>query len=174
MKETTPLEIERKFIIKMPSEAFLASGVTWHIEQTYLVPSCEGETRRVRRSECRGQVIYTMTSKRRKNDIACYEDEAVLDKPSYYAMKMLETPDCETVVKTRHVVPYMGHLLEVDVYPFWQDYAILEVELNAEDEAFELPKDIIVVREVTSDHRYKNVQIARYLRAHPGTPIPVE
>ena len=44
----------------------------------------------------------------------------------------------------------------------------MEVELSDEDEAFEILPDIKVIREVTSDHRYKNVNLARNL---PNDPL---
>ena len=51
--------------------------------------------------------------------------------------------------------------MELDVYPFWQDRAILEVEVKSEDEALLLPPDVTVVAEVTADKRYKNVNLAK-------------
>ena len=59
-------------------------------------------------------------------------------------------------------------MLEIDLYDFWQDRATLEVELSAEDEGFTILPSIKVIREVTSDHRYKNVNLARNL---PNDPL---
>ncbi len=174
MKLNVPLEIERKFIIQMPSKNLFHRGVTWHITQTYLTPEEEGENRRVRRSKCRGQVVYTLTKKRRYSDCASYEDEQLIDEASYWAHRTEARPDSETIEKVRHAVPYRGHILEIDVYPFWKDYAILEVELRDAEEAFELPPEIVVIREVTTDGRYKNTNIARHLHDHPGEPLPIE
>ncbi len=174
MNKSTPLEIERKFIIKMPTAAFLKRGVTWHITQIYLKPEKEGENRRIRCAKCRGQVVYTMTAKVRKNAITCYEDEQVIDAASYHAFRTEARPDSAPVEKVRHAVPYRGHILEIDIYSFWEEHAILEVELNDEAEEFELPPEIRVVREVTEDARYKNTNIARYLHDHPGEPMPLE
>ncbi len=173
MDKKIPLEIERKFIIKMPTENFLSHGVTWHITQVYLKPEHEGENRRVRRAECRGQVVYTLTAKVRKNDLSCYEDERVIDHASFLAFRAQAREDSAPVEKIRHAVPYHGHILEIDVYPFWQNYAILEVELQSEKEVFEFPHEIKVIREVTADPRYKNTNIARHLFAYPGEPLPV-
>ena len=68
-------------------------------------------------------------------------------------------------------LPYRGKLLEVDLYPFWQDRAILEVELASEDETFALPDYLTVITEVTGDRRYKNVQLARSV---PYDELPKE
>ncbi len=174
MKHDTPLEIERKYIIEMPSARFLKRGVMWRITQTYLAPEKEGENRRVRRSECRGQVVYTMTTKRRVDDRTCYEDEQLLDQMSYLAHATEARLDSAPVEKVRYAVPYRGHIFEIDVYPFWSDYAVMEVELTDPNETFEIPPEVVVVREVTTDGRYKNTNIARFLKAHPGKVLPIE
>ncbi len=174
MRENAPLEIERKFIIKMPSQSFLRRGTTWHITQTYLTPEHEGENRRVRRSKSRGQVIYTLTTKRRHSDCASYEDECLIDEHSYWALRTEARADSDTIEKVRHAVPYRGHILEIDIYPFWSEHAVLEVELGSADEAFELPPSVEVIREVTTDGRYKNTNIARFLHEHPDKTLPIE
>ena len=51
---------------------------------------------------------------------------------------------------------YSGQLFELDIYPFWNDRATLEIELSDENENFELPPFIEVIKEVTDDDRYKN------------------
>ncbi len=172
--KTIPLEIERKFLIKMPAPRVYARGTTWKIIQTYLTPLREGENRRVRFAESRGERIYTMTTKRRKTSLTCFEREELLTREDYYAHLTEARPDSAPVEKIRHAVPYHGHLLEIDIYPFWRDYAILEIELEQEDEGFHLPDEITVVREVTDDPRYKNTNIARFLHDHPGEPLPIE
>ena len=65
--------------------------------------------------------------------------------------------------KTRWRIPFASHLLEIDLYPFWRDQAILEVELQSEEEDFLLPPEIRVIREVTGDPRYLNSSLAREL-----------
>ena len=49
----------------------------------------------------------------------------------------------------------------MDVYPFWSDRAVLEVELESEDEAFDIPPFISVIKEVTGDKRYSNKALAK-------------
>ncbi len=174
MTGTTPLEIERKFIIKMPTEDVLSRGVARQITQTYLIPETAGENRRVRCARGSDGVVYTLTVKRRRSARSCYEDERIIDHASYLAAITQARPDSAPVEKIRHAVPYQGHILEIDIYPFWSDYAILEVELCDEEEVFSLPPEIEVVREVTEDGRYKNTNIARHLHDYPNTPLPIE
>ena len=66
-----------------------------------------------------------------------------------------------TVKKTRYLVPFEGHTLEIDVFPFWHDRAFCECELQSEDEPLPLPDWLHVYREVTADPRYTNRALAR-------------
>ena len=50
--------------------------------------------------------------------------------------------------------------MEIDIFPFSKDKAILEIELNEEQQAFQLPNFIEVIKEVTDDDKYKNVNLA--------------
>ena len=57
----------------------------------------------------------------------------------------------------------------MDIYPFWQDRAILEVEVRGEEETVLLPRGLHVIREVSADKRYKNVNLAKEI---PTDPLP--
>ena len=47
----------------------------------------------------------------------------------------------------------------MDLYPFEDEYAILEVELNDMNEEVELPK-LDIIKEVTYDTSYRNNSLA--------------
>jgi CYTH domain-containing protein len=65
------------------------------------------------------------------------------------------------VIKTRYAFPFGEHTVEIDVYPFWDDRAIFEVELKNENESFEIPDFIDIIKEVSEDGRYKNTNLAK-------------
>ena len=50
---------------------------------------------------------------------------------------------------------------EIDVYPFWNDKAIAEIELSDENASVEFPPKIKVIKEVTEDEAYKNASLAK-------------
>ena len=52
------------------------------------------------------------------------------------------------------------HYFETDVYPFWTDKAIAEIELSDESAEIRFPKEIKVIQEVTSDPSYQNAKLA--------------
>lgn len=175
MTSDKPLEIERKFLIHMPAvEALKAlGGVPHSISQTYLHTGSNGENRRVRRSQAQETIIYTYTQKKRITDVTCIEEEREITEAEYTALLLQKRERSATLSKTRWKIPYEGHIVEVDIYPFWGDYAVLEVELASEDEAFAIPQEITILREVTGERLYKNTALADWLFAHPHEAPPV-
>lgn len=156
-REEVPKEIERKYLIRMPSPACLAAKAEHHADrilQTYLLDP--DATTRVRRRERDGTVTYTRTSKVRINALSSYEDERALTEAEYEAALTEADPALSPIEKVRHVFRENGHLFEIDVYPFWDAVAVMEVELTCEDQAVSLPDGITVLAEVTADKRFKN------------------
>ena len=153
------LEIERKFLIKYPDVASL-SGETWEIRQTYL-RAPRGETRRVRRVICGGETKYIYTEKRRITAVTRIENEREICRAEYEALLEERDEDLRTIEKTRVRIPDGSHVWEVDLFPFWDDRALLEIELSREDEDFTIPPAFEVIREVTEDKRYTNRSIAK-------------
>lgn len=164
-------ETERKYLIRMPEASFLTGGEIWEIRQTYLVAG--RGNRRVRAVVCRGETRYFYTEKERVSVLTSIEREREIDGETYRAYLSEARPDSAEVVKTRYRIPYAGHTLEIDVYPFWRDTAILEVELAEEGEQVKLPAWVSILREVTAEPLYKNTNIARFLKNHPGEPLPL-
>ncbi len=155
-------EIERKYLIEMPDFAVISKMQDYKradIEQTYLV-SCDNSVRRVRRKEINGEITYTKTEKRRINNVTCIEDEIEISE-SEFANYMKEKDEAlNTVIKTRKSFYYVGHTIEIDIYPFWDSVAIMEVELESELEDILFPDFIKIIREVTDEKEFKNRQIA--------------
>ena len=155
------LEIERKFLIKYP-RADALSGEVWEIEQTYLAAP-RGETRRVRRVVCGERESFFFTEKRRITAVTRIENEREIDRAGYDALLAERDGSLNVIFKTRVRVPDGDHVWEVDLYPFWDDRAILEVELSSEDESFTIPSAFEVICEVTEDKRYTNRAMAKQI-----------
>ncbi len=169
MKDEKSFEIERKFLIAMPSEAALLSikgSFCDEILQTYLV-SDEGLSHRVRRRIHAGAASYTETKKIPISDLRCIEEEREIKKEEYEALLRYADPSLSPIEKKRYCVPYGGRLLEVDIYPFWQRSAILEIELPGEEAAFALPPFLRVLREVSKEAAYKNLSLAKSVPKEP-------
>ena len=147
-----PLEIERKFLIEYPDLSWLRQqpgSRRAEIVQTYLL-SDGNSTRRVRSWTEAGRTSYIRTCKRAVSDRTRVEVEDELSEADYLALLKEADPTRHPVEKTRWCIPC-------------GDQAVLEVELQSEEEEFLLPPEIRVIREVTGDPRYLNSSLAREL-----------
>ena len=73
---------------------------------------------------------------------------------------MSADPDLRQIRKTRYCLSENGYYYEIDIFPFFKDKAIMEIELKDEQEKFTFPKFIKVIKEVTDDINYKNHSLA--------------
>lgn len=167
----SPIECERKLLIRYPdTERLLAEGATKSdITQTYLVAE-SGSTARIRMRTEDGVSRYYHTVKRRISALSAIEEEQEISAEEYTLLLKAKDPSRQAILKTRYVLPYAGHLLEIDIYPFWRSQAVLECELSSESELFDIPPYITVLRDVTADVAYKNVSLAKAIP--PEDKIP--
>lgn len=161
--EPEPCEIERKFLIEYPDLVALEKLPNCQrveIIQTYLTAP-EGEESRIRQRGIGGNYIYFQTTKKKISGLKRVEVERRLSKDEYLQLLMDADPDCRPIRKTRYCLTYDNQYFEIDVYPFWKDKAIMEIELNSGNEEIRFPDRIKVIREVTEDDSYKNAALAR-------------
>ncbi len=161
------IEIEHKFLIARPDDEVLSAqpGVRiLQIEQIYL-PSKPGVTSRVRRTSENGEVHYYRTEKRRISAMSAFEDEREITQEEYSAAIRGASPHRRIIRKTRYKIPHAGFICEIDVYPFWRDRAILEIEVADERIVPPLPDFVRILKDVTKDRRYKNARMAKEIPA---------
>lgn len=170
MKKPT-YEIERKFLIQFPDISLLKKlpGCTeLKIEQIYLI-SNDAETARIRKTSKQNRTTYFLTFKKRITDLRCIEEETTITENEYNKRKETESdPFSKPILKTRYVIPYQNLFYEIDCYPFWNDRAILEIELKSEEDTFSIPSFLKVFKEVTNDKRYKNKHLSQFI---PNDPL---
>ena len=161
--EPEPLEIERKFLIEYPDVKWLSSIPNCRrieIIQTYLKSDTDEEVR-LRQRGCDGHYVYYQTTKRRISDIKRVEMERRLSESEYIRLLMNADTTRRQIRKDRYCLTYENQYFEIDVYPFWNDKAIAEIELSDENAAIKFPKQIKVIKEVTGDDTYKNASLAK-------------
>ncbi len=161
--EPEPMEIERKFLIGYPDLAMLEKLPNCQrveIIQTYLTAP-EGEESRVRQRGSDGSYVYFQTTKRTVTGLKRVEVERRLSQDEYLRLLMDASPDCRPIRKTRYCLTHENQYFEIDVYPFWKDRAIMEIELSSEDTPIRFPGFLEIIRDVTEDPAYKNAALAR-------------
>ncbi len=157
------IEIERKYIIKMPDISILSAQPSYRryeIVQTYL-KSIPGVTRRVRQLSIGNNTKYVETVKVRIDHMSSTEVENELTKEQYSELLEESDPTASPIIKVRHRFIIDGQPFEVDVYPQWQNTAIMETELENRDKKVEIPPFIEIIREVTGEKSYTNASMSR-------------
>lgn len=161
--EPEPYEIERKFLIEYPEINWLEKNPLCkriEIIQTYL-NSGKDEEVRVRQRGSDGNYIYFQTIKKKITDVKRVEIEKRLSKDEYLKLLMDADITKRQIRKTRYCLTYENQYFEIDIYPFWNDKAIVEIELSDEKTEIVFPKEIKVIKEVTDDESYKNASLAK-------------
>ncbi len=151
------VEIERKFLVRGDFLSDVSSSS--RIVQGYLASSPVAGVR----VRIYGEKGY-MTVKGRPGESCMsrfeWEKEISVDE----ALMLLKLCGGGVIDKVRHLVPYEGHVFEVDVFHGQNEgLVIAEVELQSEDEDFARPEWL--GEEVTSDVRYRNSMLLK----HPYT-----
>mgnify|MGYP003299866062 CR=1 FL=1 len=171
----TNLEIEHKFLVKMPDTNALVSRyhpVVHIIEQVYL--TAETGERRIRSriapygdSDYMYKFWYTEKFPADETGFKRIENERELHYREYNELLKEADPDLKKICKTRYNFYIEGQLYELDVFAFDAEFAILEVELESEDSHFAWPELLTKISDVTEDSRYKNHNIAKTLAFPP-------
>jgi CYTH domain-containing protein/predicted ATPase len=161
-----PFEIERKFLIEYPNLDELNKIKTCRrvpITQAYLNTPEEGNFRIRKRGE--GDfAVYIKTVKIKISDIKRIEIENYISKEEYLNYISQKENISGIISKDRYCIAYNSTYYELDVYPFWQDKATIEIELLAEDESFSFPPFVKLIREVSAESEYRNFALAQKYR----------
>ena len=148
------IEIERKFLVT--SKAFKAEANQHYIIKQGFLNTNPERTVRVRIKD--NEAFMTVKGKSSDNHLSRFEWEKTISIKDAEALLKL----CEKGVidKTRYEVIVGNHTYEIDVFECDnKGLVVAEVELSAEDEAFEKPEWL--GKEVTGNVRYYNSQLSK-------------
>ncbi|MDZ7779707.1 MAG: adenylate cyclase [Gemmatimonadota bacterium] len=149
-------EIERRYLVRVPPEAWSGFGEGRHLRQGYVVAG--PKTVRIRSGEERG---FVLTCKR-GSGIRREEVEAVVAPDM--AEALFEAAEDRIIEKVRHRLGpweldrFLGAL---------EGLHLLEIELDAPDAAVPSPPaEISILREVTDDNRFVSSMLASMTPDH--------
>jgi adenylate cyclase len=146
------VEIERKFLLA--GDGWRGLGQPTLMRQGYL---CSDPERTVRVRIEGERAVITIKSKATGASRGEWEYEIPVPDAAELLAGLCEQP---LVEKTRHRIAHAGHVWEVDEFMGGNaGLVVAEIELAAEDEAFDRPDWIGV--EVTGDKRYYNSSLIR-------------
>lgn len=157
------IEQEKKYLIEYPSLDDLSkyNPVCSHIEQVYLLSNVGSH--RIRKRSVDGYDTYFETIKIRITDSMCTELEHIISKDDYISLLGNANPKKCPIIKDRYCFLYDGQYFELDLFPFWDDKAFMELELRDESQLITLPPEISVIKDVSDDKHYKNNYLATKL-----------
>ena len=161
--EPQPYEIERKFLIEYPNLKELEkmpNCTKVDITQTYLKSSNSTE-RRIRARGIDGDYLYYLTEKRKVSNVKRVETTKRITKDDYLRLLLEEDNKLHSIHKTRYCLSENSQYFEIDIYPEWRNQAVIEIELNNENQEIKWPKHIKIIKEVTEDNTFKNRQMAK-------------
>jgi len=164
MSPNVAIEIERKYIIRMPDLEVVraqAEHTESNILQMYL-PHERGETHRIRRREYADKVVCTETRKVRLDIMSATETESSISETAFNILAKSPLEGHRPIEKVRHTFRLGEYTYEIDIYPKWKNTAILEVELPSREAVVEIPDFIEVIQDVTGDRKYKNFSMSKH------------
>ena len=150
-----------KYLIAMPDVRTLTEkyGATpSEMMQTYLITANPLLERRVRQQRSGTEYLYFFTEKRVGEDGKRWVTERPISEKEYIRYLMESDLTLRAVRKTKYRFHYAGRAMEIDLYPFSEDKAVLFVYGGGKDAA--LPEEIEILRDVTGDPAYKNRRLA--------------
>ena len=162
--EPRPLDTKRKYLIRYPDVQALESRPNCQrveIRQAYLHSEVPGEMIRIRQRGRDGNYIYFKTRKRMIEGKKRIEMEERLSRNEYLELLMQADPQYRPIRKQRYCLSENGLYYNIDIYPQWNDRALMELELEDEEQELRLPPRIAIVREVSSEKNYTNSALAR-------------
>lgn len=163
--EPVPSEIERKYLIKKPTDEVL-KNIEYiskaNIFQVYLnEKSGKGTERRVRQRGMKDTgYTYYYTEKKEVSAGTRVEVEKRITQNDFNNYLMDVDTSKHPIVKERYCFLYLDQYFELDIYPHTAYEAILEIELKSIGQEVKLPDFIEVIKEVTDDVAYKNNSLA--------------
>ena len=142
-------EIERKFLVRKDGSYKAMASSHSHIRQGYM--ACKGATVRIRLRDDKAYLTIKGPSRNGGMSRFEFEREILVEE----ADEMFKLCVGGVIDKTRWIVPYEGHIFEVDEFHGINDGLLFaEVELKTEDEHFEKP--LFLGPEVTGNRHFYN------------------
>ena len=150
--------VEKKYLISMPDVEQLMKNKQCrkvHVKQHYIIDETRQEKEKiVLRRENNKNFYYKVV---KKNKVK-YSNSITADK---YINKLEdENKKFYHIHKDRYYYIFDSRCIKIDVFPFWKDKAILEVDILNDRENIKFPKFVNIIEDVTDNEAYKNYYLA--------------
>ena len=161
--QPAPQADKRKYLIAMPDTGVISGqygAVAVDMMQTYLTASSPNVERRIRQQKNGHDYLYFYTEKRIGDDGTRWVTERPISEKEYIAYLMESDLSMHSVRKTKYRFSCEGRRMEIDVYPFSAERAVLFIYGTSPEQAA-IPSEIKILKDVTGDAAYKNRALAK-------------
>lgn len=159
-----PLEIEKKYLV----ESIDVSKIKQHahiqiveIEQAYLGAGDGKIQKRIRKRGQNGSWVYYFTQKEMIKPGVRIETERQISDKEYQDLLKERNRTMSVIQKKRCCFVWMNQYFELDCFISPAKYSLLEIELTHEQQEVLLPPFLNIIRDVTDEDFYSNIEIAR-------------
>ena len=129
--------------------------------QFYLINK-NGFERRIRCSGIDGNYSYFYTKKKKAKTEGRIEIEEKISQKEYLKLLAEEVDVSINCIKKKRIcLVYKSQYVEIDIFDFSDDKAIMEIELTSMSQNIMIPDFIQVIKEVTFDEKYSNYNLAK-------------
>lgn len=161
--QPAPQAEKRKYLIAMPDTNAVISvygAAAMDMMQTYLSSPLPNVERRIRQQKNGREYLYFYTEKRVGEDGRRWVTERPISEKEYVSYLMESDVTLHSVRKTKYRFTCGGRRMEIDVYPFSRERAILFIYGHGSEYA-EIPPEIRIIKDVTGNAEYKNRALAQ-------------
>lgn len=158
-----PIKHQKKYLIKKPSSSLFTYNLPIEkvdIIQSYLRSSKKSE-RKIRQVCKNGNFFYYYSEKNYISGSGYLVCERRITDREYLTYLTEVDPLMCPIKKQRLFFIYQNQYFTIDIFNFWSDTAILELDLTSENSNIEIPESIEVIKDVTNSPDYRNYYIAK-------------
>ena len=160
--QSAPQTEKRKYLIRMPDCGAIVKNydaVPVEMMQSYLISASANVERRVRQQRGESGYLYFYTEKRVAEDGQRWVTERPISEKEYIAYLMESDLSLHSVRKRKYRFTCQDRRMEIDVYPFSDDKAILFI-YGPSSQYTAIPPELSIITEVTGLEEYKNRALA--------------
>lgn len=160
--EPKSFETKKKYLIKYPDISMLEQMENVEkveVNQTYLKCS-DDEKIQIRMRGSKDNYIYYQTRVRIQNG-QLLQVEKRLTQEEYEEKLKNADPTRKQLHRTRYCFTEQNQYIEIDIYPFWDDKAILNVDSCYESDKVQLPDFVEAIEDITGNKEYLNSELSK-------------
>ena len=152
-------EAKKKYLIELPEASILEKMKKVEIYQSYL--KCDDDEKIQIRKRGEGEDFIYSQIKTRIQDNQIIKAEKRLTQAEYQDKLVDVDQTRKPLHRTRFCFSEQSQYMEIDIYPFWNDKAILSIDLSKVDDEVHLPNFVKVIEDITNKKEYLNSELSK-------------